>query len=140
MLRLILEVSESRVDADVEREYPPGTKSGDAGKTRPGTRNRDAEKTHSVIAIRKCFLFLNERVTAISIRGSVAIDFGRRRVRVGWRVWRVAVVGRGQRIGLVLGARSSLMSFTWQDLNMKTVYYNTGVTLCKEVYSSAEGL
>ena len=140
MLRLILEASAIRVDAVLEQEQPPGTRGRDAGKTCPGTRNRDADVTHILVSIRKCFLLLNEPVTAISIRGSVAIDFGSRRVLVGWRVWRVAVVGRGQRIGLVLGARSSLMSFTWQDLNMKTVYYNTGVTLCKEVYSSAEGL
>jgi hypothetical protein len=39
----------------------------------PGTRNWDAELTRIFVAVRKCFLLLNEGVTAISVFGCVAV-------------------------------------------------------------------
>jgi hypothetical protein len=73
MSRLILVVIATRMDGAKQAEDAPGARNRDAGETRPGRIIRDAEKSHILVAIRKCFLLLNERVTAISIRDRVAI-------------------------------------------------------------------
>ena len=43
------------------------------GDSEMGTRGFVEYGIHVLVSIRKCFLLLNERVTAISIRGGVAI-------------------------------------------------------------------
>jgi hypothetical protein len=72
MRELILAAFAMRMDGRIEQEWTLDA------------RNREAGEGCIPVAIRKCFLLLNERVAVISIRGTVAIRTAGRVIRGPW--------------------------------------------------------